>query len=317
MRILINDHNASYHWHFHAQDKNPEYNYIKTLREIIERFKIDVTFTLQDGGYAYRTRIYPDYKAQREVNRQKKSEADQKAYTDFRKESYRFAKNVLPMLGMRTLRVQGCEADDLAAYLVKHIDKEQHQILLLSSDKDWHQNLQKGVVQASYTDIKNSPCPIPASVWLNEKAFEEKYGLTVDQWIWFKCLHGDTGDNVKGGAPFLGESSAMKLMQKYGNVENIAANVNNLDIPRMRKESKAGLQESFDQVYLNYKVMNLNHSPQEERDIIGEEGIAYLEAAIKNLHLDNYLDKDAFTEVGYRSGWLLFTEDEEFFTPFL
>jgi pyruvate kinase len=41
VRILINDHNASYHWHYHAKDNAPEQNYLRTLREIITTFKVD------------------------------------------------------------------------------------------------------------------------------------------------------------------------------------------------------------------------------------------------------------------------------------
>lgn len=318
MRILINDHNASYHWHYHAKDKSPEVSYLRTLREIISRFKVDKVINLQDGGYAYRTSIYPEYKTQRQERREKQSEADQKAYANFRKNAYKFAKDILPLFGMTTLRVQNSEADDLGAFLVKHIDKSQHQILLLSSDKDWHQNLQHNVVQASYTDIQNalkSQSSIPGSVWLSESGFEKKYDLKVAQWIWVKALQGDTGDNVKGVAPGLGEGAATKLMQTYGSIQGIKDHIDNLEIPRMTAKAKEGLKENWETLYLNYQVMNLRHTADEELDILGQDGIEYLKDTIENLPFLGTMDETAIQELCYENGWLDLVEDN-FLDPY-
>jgi len=315
MRILLIDFNAAIHMHFHIKDKHPEYGYIKNIREVCQRFKIDRCFTLQDGGYAYRSSIYPQYKAQRAENRAKKTEAEQAEYAKFRKDSYQFSKTVLPMLGMQTLRVQSVEADDLASFLSRHLSDQGHQVLNLSSDKDWFQLLGPKVVQASYTDIMKSDIPLPASLWMNATKFEEKYGLKVDQWIWSKALHGDSGDNVSGAATKLGEVTATKLLQKYGTIENIKANKDNLDIPRMAQVTKDTL--NFDTVDLNYKVMNLNHTPEEELLIIGRDGIDMLNRVIADIEKPAELDTTTFKELCFEKGWLTFVEQEEFFTPFI
>jgi len=317
VRILINDHNASYHWHYHAKDNAPEQNYLRTLREIITTFKVDKVINLQDGGYTYRTNIYPEYKTQRQERRDKQSEADQKAYVDFRKGSYKFAKEMLPLFGMTTLRVQGAEADDLGAFLVKHIDKTEHQILLLSSDKDWHQNLQPNVVQASYTDIQNArkTGTIPNSVWLSESGFKRKYELEVAQWIWVKALHGDAGDNVKGVAPGLGEGAATKLLQTYGSVQDIKNNIDNLQIPRMTSKAKEGLKDNWETLFLNYRVMNLRYNAGEELEILGQTGIELLQDVVDNLGNLGCMDVKAIEELCYEYGWLSFLEDK-FLDPY-
>lgn len=314
MRILIVDINIVTHWHFHAKDPHWEYHVIEKLREICVRFSVDRVIISQDGGYDYRTKIYPGYKKNRATTRSKWTEAEQKTYGDFRKASFSFAKDVLPLTGFKTIRVQGCESDDLVAYLARHLDKTKHQILVLSGDKDYYQMLEPNVVIASYVEIKKEVSPLPASVWMNAKKFEEKYSLSVAQWIHAKSLQGDNGDGVSGAATKLGEVTATKLLQKYGTIENIKANKDNLDIPRMAQITKDTL--NFDTVDLNYKVMNLNHTPEEELAIIGQDGIDTLNGVIADLEKPAELDTTTFTEMCYEKGWLTFVEQEDFFQPF-
>lgn len=53
-------------------------------------------------------------------------------------------------------------------------------------------------------------------------------GFTVEQFIDYKALRGDTSDNVPG-IPGVGEKTAKQLLDKYGSLESILKNAS--DIP--------------------------------------------------------------------------------------
>lgn len=317
MRILLVDYMGSIHFHFHRKEKDPCHSFLLNLREIIKQFKIDKTFILLEGGKSsYRLGKNPEYKAQRESTRSKWSEADQKSYLKFKKDANNFATTVLPYFGLEPLRVWGTEADDIAGFLVGNVPTGiDNQILLLSSDKDFHQLLKSGVVQGCYATMCRAGYPCPPALWLSRKGFEKEYGIPVHNWIWKKCLSGDTGDNVKGFNK-VGDGTALKLIQKYGSIEGIRDNLQELHVERMSQTAKDAMKEDFDLVYRNYDLMNLNFSEGEEVEIFQADGVAYLHDIINNLHSSKkLLDKVALSEVCYEYGWLEML-DPEFTAPF-
>ncbi|MFA5230082.1 MAG: 5'-3' exonuclease H3TH domain-containing protein [Candidatus Paceibacterota bacterium] len=58
------------------------------------------------------------------------------------------------------------------------------------------------------------------------KAFEDKYGLKVDQFVDFKALKGDPSDNIPG-VKGIGEKTAMEILNKYQSLDNLYKNIDN------------------------------------------------------------------------------------------
>jgi DNA polymerase I len=54
----------------------------------------------------------------------------------------------------------------------------------------------------------------------NPKSLYDEYQLTHEQMIDLKALMGDPSDNIPG-IPGVGEKTAIKLLQEYGNLENV------------------------------------------------------------------------------------------------
>lgn len=77
-------------------------------------------------------------------------------------------------------------------------------------------------------------------------------GFTVEQFIDYKALRGDTSDNVPGIAG-VGEKTAKQLLEKYGSLDNILANAN--EIP-----GKVGqtIAQSKDVALLSKELVTIN-----------------------------------------------------------
>lgn len=317
MRIMNVDFMGCLHWHYHAKDNQITFRFLKTLREIVQKFQIDRTFLLLEGGSKYRAKLHPQYKAARKKRREEMSDSDKAEYQRFITEADAFVNDIAPLFALTPLRIWGAEADDLAGYLCNHIDTEEHQIFNLSGDQDWYQLLRKNVVQGSYVEIKNAQRDrqgIPNTIWLSRSGFVKRYEIQVQDWIWKKCLTGDTGDSVPG-FPKLGETTALSLLQQYGSIEAIEKNKAELHVPHMRKEAKEALTNNFDLVYRNYPIMNLNFSPEEEIEIFGEAGIEYLDREIARLSEEKQVNWRDLQEVIFERGWL--EVDENWMSAFL
>ena len=70
----------------------------------------------------------------------------------------------------------------------------------------------------------------------------ERYGLTPAQLVDYRALKGDSSDNIPN-VPGVGEKTATALLQKYGTVENVMANVDNIDKPKIRESIREHLHQ--------------------------------------------------------------------------
>lgn len=303
-RILLVDYAGAFHWHFHAKDQDKAWNFLKNLREIIRQVKPTRTLLLLEGGHKFRNDIYPPYKLNRKERRERQSLAEQAAYTKFKEVDMANSLKLLEACGLESVRVYGGEADDLAAWFCLNLPKE-WKIINLSSDKDWYQLLQKGrIVQGSYDTkmIKHlQDQRIPTSHWFSEDAFKEEYGIPVTSWIHKKVYSGDGGDGVEG-IDGVGDTIALRLVQKYGTVEEIIKHIDNIDVPRFTEKSRQWLIDNYETLYKTYKVMNLLHTPEDFITIFGESGVKQLKDIVMNLEVAPKKDISFLKEKCFEDG---------------
>ena len=94
----------------------------QTLAIFIDRYLLPATedsrlndiIAVQDAGNDYRTALYPSYKAHRKA-------VDDEELTNTRREAVRVVLDLLKCLGIPIAHVPGTEADDVIAYLVRHL----------------------------------------------------------------------------------------------------------------------------------------------------------------------------------------------------
>lgn len=172
------------------------------LREVIalqeDNNTTQVAFCF-DSRHSLRQLHCPEYKANRRG--EERTEEEQAVANDFYRQVNNLRKVILPRIGYRNIfHARGYEADDLMAKCVRAFDEDATtQILLVSSDKDLYQLLQRRV------SVLN---PQKKEIFTARK-FRDEYGIEPKLWRHVKALAGCPTDNVIG-VPGVGEVTAAK-----------------------------------------------------------------------------------------------------------
>ena len=211
--LVVDALNLAFRWK-HQGRTDFRNDYLQTVRSLAQSYKCsNIVITADWGSSSYRKAILPEYKQNRKDKYATQTEEEKKAFTDFFEEY----EETLELLSehYKVLRYEGVEADDLAAHLVKQKkDYGLEEIWLLSSDRDWDLLIQEGVSRFSYVTRKE--------VTINN--WHEHYVVTPEEYISFKCLTGDKGDNVPG-ITGIGPKRAEQLIGMYGDAMTIYDNV--------------------------------------------------------------------------------------------
>jgi DNA polymerase-1 len=153
----------------------------------------------------FRRKLYENYKAQRKPT-------DDDVIFQVQQTSI-----LVKALGFKFLNDPLYEADDILGMVSKWCVDNNHDMVIISSDRDLYQLINEHV--QIYSFIKHE--------MINSEYMEEHYKLTPSQWIELKMIQGDPSDNIPG-IKGIGKVTAQELMDQYGNINNIYANINNL-----------------------------------------------------------------------------------------
>ena len=102
------------------------------------------------------------------------------------------AQEMVELMGVRALRVEGVEADDTIATIAKRLSGEDTLVQIVSSDKDFFQLLETGRVEML------RPVAAGTSEPYTEGDFREDWGLEPAQFLDVLALMGDSADNIPG-----------------------------------------------------------------------------------------------------------------------
>ncbi len=121
-----------------------------------------------------------------------------------------------------TLSAAGFEADDVIGTLAKKAEKAGFTTYMMTPDKDFAQLVSENIFM-----YKPARMGKPAEIW-GVKEVQEKFEIEDPiQVIDILGLWGDAADNIPG-IPGIGEKTSKKLVAKYGSVEGLIANTNDL-----------------------------------------------------------------------------------------
>ena len=198
---------------YYAFIKNPRINskglntsavmgFVNTLNEIITKEQpthIGVAF---DHGKTFRNEAFPEYKAQREET------------PEDIKRSVPIIKQLLEAWHIPCLQVDGFEADDVIGTLSMKSGKMGIETYMLTPDKDYGQLVRDNIFQFR-------PRHGGGYEKMGPKEVYAKYGIeNTDQIIDLLALMGDSSDNFPG-CPGVGEKTAVKLIEEFGNIDNL------------------------------------------------------------------------------------------------
>ena len=140
-------------------------------------------------------------------------------------------KELLADLGYREVTAEGWEADDILGTLSAACDARKDDCFLATGDRD---SLQL-VSESTTVLLATTAMGRSKTVAMDVAAIEEKYGIRPRQLIEVKSLMGDTSDNIPG-VRGIGEKTALALVQKFGTLENVYANIDDKTIKPKQRE---------------------------------------------------------------------------------
>ena len=150
-------------------------------------------------------------------------------------------KELLHLLGYKTVECEGYEADDILGTLSKACRETESGCVLATGDRDSLQLVGGGVTVRLASTKMGKP---QVTVYDEEKIMAD-YGVTPRGMIEIKALQGDSSDCIPGVAG-IGPKGAGQLIQAYHNIDYIYANIDKLDIKdNMRKKLAAGKDSAF------------------------------------------------------------------------
>ena len=239
--LIVDGLNVAFRWK-HSKQLEYKHDYVRTVESLAKSYDCGNIVVLADGGSTYRKRLSPDYKANRSEKYAEQTAAEKAEFAQFMGE-FKNAFTQLEKRGHLTIRQDGLEADDLAAWIVgKKAEFGIDQIWMVSSDRDWDLLIQDGVSRFSTVTRKE----ITIDNW------EDHYDVEPSMYLTQKCLAGDTGDNVPGIAG-IGPKRAVSLIEQYGDLFDI---YNACPISSKYKFIQS-LNENADRLLLNAELMDL------------------------------------------------------------
>lgn len=161
-------------------------------------------------------------------------------------------KELLDLMGISRMELEGYEADDLIGTLSRLGEEEGDEVFILSGDHDDFQLISDYVKVIMPQSGKGKP----PRVLYDRELFESENGVKPEVFVHVKALMGDNSDNIIG-VEKVGPKTAFKLIADYGSVENVLANTDKLS-----KSLAAHLDESHELLDLNLKLCAIDrHVP--------------------------------------------------------
>jgi len=208
---------------------NAIYGFTNMLLKVIRELKPDQLAVIFDSkGPTFRKEIYPDYKANRA------------AMPEDLVPQIPYIKRVVQAFNLPGIEMPGYEADDIIATLAKKFSAEGMEVTVVTGDKDLMQIVDDHI---QLLDTMKDKVYGPAEV-------TERFG-GADKVVEVQALSGDSSDNIPG-VPGIGEKTAKMLIDEYGDVETLLANLDQL-----KGKRRENLENYADLARLSKKLVTL------------------------------------------------------------
>ncbi|MCY3054623.1 DNA polymerase I [Aerococcus sp. CDC-944-U94] len=214
---------------------NALYAFHLMLTHVLEKEKPSHALVAWDAGKTtFRTAYYPEYKGGRDKTPQ-----------EFVEQMPYFNK-LLDAFGIAHYELANYEADDIIGTLSQRGAEAGMDVVIISGDKDLIQLARDQVrVDINRKGVTNIDSYTPQSIQADQ-------GISPEQLIDVKGLMGDNSDNYPG-VTGIGEKTALKLVQEFGSMEEVYANIDQVS----GKKRKENLVKDKDQAFLSKKLARI------------------------------------------------------------
>jgi DNA polymerase-1 len=159
-----------------------------------------------------------------------------------------YIRRALEALRIPILQAEGFEADDVIGTLAREAAEQQHEVFIISGDKDMMQLVTPTV------KILN---PQKDNLILDPAKVVEVLGVPPEKVVDVMALLGDSVDNIPG-APGIGDKGSVELIQEFGSVEAVLDRASEVK----RKSYRESLEQNRDAVLLSKELAAIDsHVP--------------------------------------------------------
>ena len=192
---------------------NAVFGFTKMLIKLVTDLQPQSIAVVFDAGRkTFRNEIYSEYKANR-------GDPPEELIPQFD-----LVRQATEALNLPMFEMEGFEADDVIATFAKESFIKGQDCLIVSSDKDLMQLVNKHVKLLD--PMKNSV--------IGDEEVKEKFGVLPNRVVDVQALAGDSSDNVPG-VPGIGVKTAAELISQFGDLEALLAQAELIKQPKRRE----------------------------------------------------------------------------------
>ena len=194
-----------------GQDTSAIMGFMNSLFDVIKREKPDhLAVCFDKDGSAERTEMYSDYKANRDETPQ------------VIRESIPVIKKIIKAMHIPIEEISGMEADDIIGTLAKQAEQQDYEVYMVTPDKDFAQLVSEQIFMYRPARMGNG-----IEKW-GIPEVQKRFGVErPEQVIDYLGMMGDSADNIPG-LPGVGDKTAKKFIAKYGSMEGLFENIDDL-----------------------------------------------------------------------------------------
>lgn len=259
-----------------GQMTNAIYGFLSTFQKLlkdIEPERVAIAFDLPQP--TFRHNIYADYKATRHK------------MPDELASQMPILKELLCAMGYKLVSLEEFEADDILGTFASYCEKNNHECILATGDRDILQLVSSNVT----VRIASTKFGKAESTLYDLEKVKEEYGVSPKNLVDIKALQGDTSDNIPG-VKGIGQKTAKELIIKFESINRIYENIDNIDI---KASVKNKLIDGKKNAYLSYKLGEINKEIPlniDEQDYIPKEmQFDKVKAIMTDLEFFSFMEK--------------------------
>ncbi len=242
------------------------YGFARELLRIIEQEKPDYIAVAFDTGKTFRDQIFPAYKATRA-----------KMPDDLAPQIKRI-REMVDAFNIPRLEMEGFEADDVLGSIARNAAQQGLGVKIITGDRDLLQLVNERTTVYLAGDDQN---------YITDEDVIKKLGVRADQVVDYKALVGDKSDNIPG-VNGIGEKTAIALIEKFGTLDNIYQNLDQVE-----KRWVTKLAQNKETAFLSRDLARIRTDLNIKLDLkqaeAGELNIPALEELFKDLEFRSLL----------------------------
>jgi len=216
------------------------YGFARELVRILEQEKPEYLAVAFDVGKTFRDEIFPEYKGTRE-----------KMPDDLRPQLDRI-RQMVDAFNIPRLEMEGFEADDVLGSVAKIAAEQGLGVKIVTGDRDLLQLVNERTAVYLAGDDQT---------YITDADVIKKLGVRADQVVDYKAIVGDTSDNIPG-VKGVGEKTAISLLEKFGTLDAIYANLDQVE-----NRWKGKLEASKESAYMSYNLALIRTDLKIELDL--------------------------------------------------